>query len=187
MSKIASHIFLYQHCRQNIFSTELFFSSSFTDLTWTYFYSHRNKMCRQKKFKEKKKQKWRTGFHQCLFATVVNYKKEKYKLRKKGILQIPPSTELKTWECTLQEKKWNLQAKIQVQISKEKKLITASMPSLAESTKISAQETTSGHSLSTASLIVSKYLKFLSPKLLSCSFSLRDLLVESSNNDASQD
>lgn len=61
------------------------------------------------------------------------------------------------------------------------------MPSLAESTKMSAQETTSGHSLSMASLIVSRYLKFLSPKLLSVSFSDSDLLVESSSSDASHD
>lgn len=61
------------------------------------------------------------------------------------------------------------------------------MPSLAESTRISAQDTTPGHSLSKASLMVSRYLKFLMPKLLSVSFSDNTLLVESSNNDASHD
>ncbi|WVZ09946.1 hypothetical protein V8G54_014476 [Vigna mungo] len=60
------------------------------------------------------------------------------------------------------------------------------MPSLAERTSISAQETTPGHSLSTASLMVSMYLKFLKPKLLSVSFSDKVLLVESSNSEASQ-
>lgn len=59
------------------------------------------------------------------------------------------------------------------------------MPSLPDKTRISAQETTPGHSLSTASLIVSIYLKFLRPKLLSVSFSDRVLLVESSNKEAS--
>lgn len=61
------------------------------------------------------------------------------------------------------------------------------MPSLADKTRISAQETTPGHSLSTASLMVSRYLKFLSPKLLSVSFSDKDLLVESSRREASHD
>lgn len=61
------------------------------------------------------------------------------------------------------------------------------MPSLADNTRISAQETTPGHSLSTASLMVSRYLKFLSPKLLSVSFSDKDLLVESSRREASHD
>lgn len=61
------------------------------------------------------------------------------------------------------------------------------MPSLADKTKMSAQETTPGHSLSTASLMVSRYLKFLSPKLLSVSFSERLLLVESSRSEASHD
>lgn len=61
------------------------------------------------------------------------------------------------------------------------------MPSLAESTRMSAQDTTPGHSLSKASLMVSRYLKFLMPKLLSVSFSDNTLLVESSNNDASHD
>lgn len=61
------------------------------------------------------------------------------------------------------------------------------MPSLADKTRISAQETTPGHSLSTASLMSSRYLKFLIPKLLSVSFSERTLLVESSNKEASQD
>lgn len=61
------------------------------------------------------------------------------------------------------------------------------MPSLPDKTRISAQETTPGHSLSTASLIVSMYLKFLIPKLLSVSFSDSILLVESSNNEASHD
>lgn len=60
------------------------------------------------------------------------------------------------------------------------------MPSLAERTRISAQETTPGHSLSTASLMVSMYLKFLNPKLLSVSCSDKLLLVEASNNEASQ-
>lgn len=64
---------------------------------------------------------------------------------------------------------------------------TATMPSLAERTRISAQETTSGHSLSTASLMVSKYLKFLKPKLLSVSFSDKVLLVVSNRSDASHD
>ena len=76
-----------------------------------------------------------------------------------------------------------------VRISKENKVregITATTPSLAESTRISAQETTPGHSLSTASLMVSMYLKFLSPKLLSVSFSDKALLVESSSSEASQ-
>lgn len=61
------------------------------------------------------------------------------------------------------------------------------MPSLADKTRISAQDTTPGHSLSSASFMVSIYLKFLSPKLLSVSFSDRVLLVESSSRDASQD
>jgi len=61
------------------------------------------------------------------------------------------------------------------------------MPSLADRTRISAQETTPGHSLSTASLISSKYLKFLRPKLLSVSFSDKVLLVESSSSEASHD
>lgn len=61
------------------------------------------------------------------------------------------------------------------------------MPSLADNTRISAQETTPGHSLSTASLMVSMYLKFLSPKLLSVSFSDKVLLVESSSSEASHD
>lgn len=65
--------------------------------------------------------------------------------------------------------------------------ITATMPSLADKTRISAHETTSGHSLSTASLMVSRYLKFLSPKLLSVSFSDKLLLVESNSNEASHD
>lgn len=60
------------------------------------------------------------------------------------------------------------------------------MPSLAERTRISAHETTPGHSLSKASLMVSMYLKFLNPKLLSVSFSDKLLLVESSNSEASQ-
>nr|GMC81457.1 hypothetical protein Iba_chr04bCG4170 [Ipomoea batatas] len=64
---------------------------------------------------------------------------------------------------------------------------SATMPSLADNTRISAQETTPGHSLSTASLMVSMYLKFLIPKLLSASFSDRTLLVESSSREASQD
>lgn len=64
---------------------------------------------------------------------------------------------------------------------------TETMPSLADKTNISEQETTPGHSLSTASLIVSRYLKFLNPKLLSVSFSERDLLVESSRSEASHD
>lgn len=61
------------------------------------------------------------------------------------------------------------------------------MPSLADKTRISAQDTMPGHSLSRASLMVSRYLKFLSPKLLSISFSDIILLVESSSNDASHD
>lgn len=61
------------------------------------------------------------------------------------------------------------------------------MPSLADSTRMSAQETTPGHSLSSASLIVSRYLKFLRPKLLSVSFSDKVLLVESSSKEASHD
>lgn len=61
------------------------------------------------------------------------------------------------------------------------------MPSLADKTRISEQETTPGHSLSTASLMVSRYLKFLSPKLLSVSFSDKLLLVESSSSEASHD
>lgn len=60
------------------------------------------------------------------------------------------------------------------------------MPSLAERTRISEQETTPGHSLSTASLMVSMYLKFLKPKLLSCSCSDKLLLVDVSNKEASQ-
>lgn len=64
--------------------------------------------------------------------------------------------------------------------------ITETMPSLAERTRMSEQETTPGHSLSTASLIVSMYLKFLKPKLLSCSCSDKLLLVEVSNKEASQ-
>ena len=67
------------------------------------------------------------------------------------------------------------------------KEVTETMPSLADNTRISAHETTSGHSLSTASLMVSRYLKFLSPKLLSVSFSDKVLLVESSNSEASHD
>jgi hypothetical protein len=63
---------------------------------------------------------------------------------------------------------------------------TETMPSLAERTRISEQETTPGHSLSTASLIVSMYLKFLKPKLLSCSCSDKLLLVDVSNKEASQ-
>lgn len=65
--------------------------------------------------------------------------------------------------------------------------VTETMPSLADNTRISAHETTPGHSLSTASLMVSRYLKFLSPKLLSVSFSDKVLLVESSNSEASHD
>ena len=68
-----------------------------------------------------------------------------------------------------------------------KELLTATMPSLPESTRISAHETTPGHSLSTASLMSSMYLKFLIPKLLSISFSDKDLLVESSKSEASHD
>lgn len=61
------------------------------------------------------------------------------------------------------------------------------MPSLPDKTRISEQETTPGHSLSTASLMVSRYLKFLSPKLLSVSFSDKLLLVESRSSEASHD
>lgn len=61
------------------------------------------------------------------------------------------------------------------------------MPSLPDRTRISAQETTPGHSLSTASLMVSMYLKFLIPKLLSISFSDKLFLVESRSSEASQD
>lgn len=64
---------------------------------------------------------------------------------------------------------------------------TETMPSLADKTRISEQETTPGHSLSTASLMVSRYLKFLSPKLLSVSFSDKLLLVESRSSEASHD
>lgn len=60
------------------------------------------------------------------------------------------------------------------------------MPSLAERTRISEQDTTPGHSLSTASLTSSMYLKFLIPKLLSISFSDKKSLVESSSSEASQ-
>ena len=70
--------------------------------------------------------------------------------------------------------------------TEREKGITATMPSLAERTRISAQETTPGHSLSAASLMVSMYLKFLNPKLLSVSFSERTLLVESRSSEASQ-
>lgn len=66
-------------------------------------------------------------------------------------------------------------------------VLTETMPSLADNTRISEQETTPGHSLSKASLIVSMYLKFLIPKLLSVSFSESVLLVESSSSDASHD
>jgi len=79
-----------------------------------------------------------------------------------------------------QSEKWNKTKR------KDKELITETMPSLAERTSISAQETTPGHSLSTASLMVSMYLKFLKPKLLSVSFSDKVLLVESRNSEASQ-
>lgn len=61
------------------------------------------------------------------------------------------------------------------------------MPSLPDRTRISAQETTPGHSLSTASLMFSMYLKFLIPKLLSISFSDNVFLVESRSSEASQD
>ncbi|CAA7394391.1 unnamed protein product [Spirodela intermedia] len=61
------------------------------------------------------------------------------------------------------------------------------MPSRAERTRMSAQETTSGHSLSRASLMVSRYRKFLIPKLRSASFSDSVLLVESSSREASHD
>ena len=60
------------------------------------------------------------------------------------------------------------------------------MSSLAERMRISAQETTFGHSLSKASLMVSMYLKFLNSKFLFVSFSDKLLLVESSNSEASQ-
>lgn len=65
--------------------------------------------------------------------------------------------------------------------------VTNSTPSLAERTRISEQETTPGHSLSTASLMVSMYLKFLIPKLLSISFSDKKSLVESKSSEASHD
>lgn len=69
----------------------------------------------------------------------------------------------------------------------ERFVSTATTPSLPDSTRMSEQETTPGHSLSTASLMSSRYLKFLIPKLLSVSFSERSLLVESKSNEASQD
>lgn len=70
---------------------------------------------------------------------------------------------------------------------KQIKSHTLTTPSLADKTRISEQETTPGHSLSIASLISSMYLKFLIPKLLSISFSDKDLLVESKSSEASHD
>ncbi|CAI9756601.1 unnamed protein product [Fraxinus pennsylvanica] len=61
------------------------------------------------------------------------------------------------------------------------------MPSQVDNTRVSTQETTPGHSLSKSSLMVSIYLKFLIPKLLSVSFSEKTLIVESYNNDASHE
>ena len=66
---------------------------------------------------------------------------------------------------------------------------TSSTTSLAERAMMSAQETVDGHSDSTASLIVSMYLKFLIPKLLVDAFSdCMPVLGSSSNKiDASHD
>lgn len=61
------------------------------------------------------------------------------------------------------------------------------MPSLPDKTITSVQETKSWDSLSTASLIVSMYLKFLMPKLLSVSISDSIPLVNSSSNETLYD
>lgn len=68
-----------------------------------------------------------------------------------------------------------------------KKIITKIDPSLAERATISAQETVTGHSLSTASLIVFMYLKFLIPKLLDVDFSDCTPFAVSNRSDASHD